>query len=125
MESLPESFAENPQNKLWQLCSEFNNRIREYTTGSDSPTEFFERLYQEFERFSEAITATRPKFEIPQKASPNESQNIKRISQSVREPSLSYPSTPPSEEKYSRGGSDVGPVEDSQGQLLLSKQIND
>jgi hypothetical protein len=126
MESLPESFAEYPQQKLLRLCSEFNNGIRKHTTGTGSPTEFFGNLYEEFEKFREVITATRPKFILPQKASSKVSSPIvphqgpNRVSRSIPEPPMSYPNTPASD--VSRGSSDARPAEDSEGDLPLSKQ---
>ena len=67
LDSLPQSFADNPQGKLLNLCAEFNACIKEYTIGSESYPDFFEDLYDEFEKLAKEITSTRPKFEIPQK----------------------------------------------------------
>ena len=76
LDILPESFSENPQGKLLTLCTEFDSCIRECTTGSEPYSSFFEALYKEFETLSNEITATRPNFEIPQKAARKETPAI-------------------------------------------------
>jgi hypothetical protein len=68
LDSLPQSFADNPQGKLLNICGEFNARIKEYTIGSESHPYFFQDLYGEFEKLSKEVMSTRPNFEIPQKA---------------------------------------------------------
>jgi hypothetical protein len=112
LRSLPESFSENPQGKLLNLCAEFNTRIRECTTGSESYPRFFEGLYDEFEILSKDITATRPNFEIPQKTPQNETSIVatpaildyNAVPMSV---SLPYSSSPAIAESESRSDLEV------------------
>ena len=62
---LPPSFAENPQGKLFALCSEFSSTVDKYTTGSHTHLSFFRDLQIEFRNLAEKINGTRPNFEIP------------------------------------------------------------
>lgn len=74
--SLPESFAENPQGKLLNLCAEFTACIKECTTGSEWHPKFFEGLYKEFEKLAKDIMGTRPNFEIPPKPAQKETSTL-------------------------------------------------
>jgi len=70
--ALPESFAANPQGKLLELCNSFIDCVADCTLGEESDPIFFEGLYEEFGRLSRNILATRPEFDIPKKATRNE-----------------------------------------------------
>jgi hypothetical protein len=67
LNSLPESFAENSQAKLLNLCAEFNASIKEWIIGDGEKSEFFEKLYTEFESLATSILATQPEFDVPKK----------------------------------------------------------
>ncbi len=65
LQSLPESFAENPHGKLLNLITNFTARVKEYTTGHESSRELFEGFYNQFERLENDILSTRLHFQIP------------------------------------------------------------
>jgi hypothetical protein len=124
LDSLPASFAENPQGQLLNLCAEFNARIRECTIGSESYPSFFEGLYEEFERLSDGIAATRPNFEVPQKKVQKETSGIfiPPRPDYVIAPvpvSLSCPSTPVISESEVIGEFETKREKRPQGQLFL------
>lgn len=64
LESLPESFEDNPQIKFTNLCTEFIANLDEYTTAkSGSHTDFFHQIQKKFEKLKSCIHSTRPVFE--------------------------------------------------------------
>jgi len=75
LQSLPESFAENPHGKLLNLIANFTARVKEYTTGHESSPELFERLYDQFESLENDILRTRLHFEIPPKLTKAQKQD--------------------------------------------------
>lgn len=67
LNSLPQSFADNPQGKLLNLCSEFNSRIQQSTTGTGSHLTFLRSMQMEFLKLAKDINNTRPRIDIPVK----------------------------------------------------------
>lgn len=117
LDALPLSFADNPQGKLLNLCSEFNACIGQYTIGSESCPDFFQDLYDEFEKLAKEITSTRPKFEMPHKTEQREASVITAIESVVLPAYLVYPSTSVPLESESGSKPDVK-HEHSQGRSL-------
>jgi hypothetical protein len=65
LESLPESFEDNPQIKFINLCTEFIANVDEHTTAkSGVHTDFFQQIQKRFEKLKSGIYSTRPVFEI-------------------------------------------------------------
>lgn len=113
LDALPLSFADNPQGKLLNLCAEFNTCIGKYTIGCESYPDFFQDLYDQFEKLAKEITSTRPKFETEQR----ETSVITAMECIVPPPPTGYPSTPVSLESESDNEPDMK-HEHSQGRPL-------
>jgi hypothetical protein len=74
LESLPESFEDNPQIKFMTLCGEFISKIDEHTAAkSGSETDFFQLLLKKFEKLKCRIHSTRPVFEIEKRGDESDS----------------------------------------------------
>lgn len=74
LRSLPQSFGDNPQQRLLELCTNFNQRIADYTNPkNDSTPNIFEDWFDEYDRFEKRIISTQPQFEVPKKPIQEES----------------------------------------------------
>jgi hypothetical protein len=81
LRSLPQSFCDNPQQRLLELCAEFNKRVADYTDPkNDSTPNIFEDWFDEYDRFEKRIISTQPQFEVPKKPIQEESSITGTIS---------------------------------------------
>jgi hypothetical protein len=74
LDSLPESFEDNPQIKFINLCTEFISTVDEHTTAkSGAHTDFVQQIQKRFEKLKSRIHSTRPVFEISDESNDDES----------------------------------------------------
>jgi hypothetical protein len=121
LDSLPQSFADNPQGKLLNICAEFNTCIKEYTIGSESHPDFFQDLYDEFEKLAKEITSTRPNFDIPRKTAQKGASAIAAPENVAPSASLPYDFTSDSD---SDSESEANNEQHSQGRLFFNEVTN-
>ena len=116
---LPKSFADNPQQKLLELCGEFHDRVKECSRpGSQStPNVMDDSVYDQYTKLRQDILATKQSFRLP-KIGKGEAAKEAHLPQAVTGASQSsgpsYSSTPESLESMSSDGSEGYKVTDEQ-----------
>ena len=95
LSSLPQSFSDNPQPRLLELCDDFRKRVTECIIGRGHSDNFIDDFCcEKYKELAKKITATCPDFQIPEP--PNTSSNPESLKlQGLQSPVLmSYSSTP-------------------------------
>ena len=122
LESLPQSFADNPQGKLLNLCAEFTSSVRDYTSGTPAHLRFFQYLHDEFWKLAQEITLTRPNFHITEQKS---TQSLGKVASAYKDSVAAWyrrtPPTPGPTESVTVKQS-AGKTEQSKGREPLPRQ---
>jgi len=94
LSSLPQSFSDNPQQKLSELCDDFRKRVMGCILGKGQSDNFIDDcLCQLCKELADKIRATRPEFQIPEP--PPKASSSPELSPPRLSPSPDYSSTPP------------------------------
>ena len=116
---LPQSFADNPQQNLLELCGDFHDRVKECTRpGSQStPNIMDDSVYDQYTKLKQDIIATKQDFKIPKigkEEASKESHLPRTLTEASQTSGLSYSSTPESLESMPSGGSERYKLTDGQ-----------